>query len=716
MKAEMRLFTPLMRCAACSWLAAGLILGLLFLYACDTEYEGSQQVSAGTGSVAFRMNFQGIPDSGAQLQAHALNCSDIGDPQIEAYIYDESGTELASGGPWDCEDHQGRVTGVPAGSNRKAVVMGKDSSGNILYRGEKTGITVTAGQVNDAGEILANLFRPTLTSPGNDTTIGADGFSFAWAALTGAEEYRIEISEDSEFSSLAEDATTEQARYAALDLSVGVEYFWRVRAVSSSGDMSAWSETWSFTSSSGLSIASSYIQYRTVTNTTFNSYRGWLGFTKNGDPIAESDVTEIVVKDSSGSSIGVRKDDFGFYTGTYYIGTWNNATSTVDYSGPDFDTGFWIEFPDAIDADDYTYEVTSAEGETLSTTLDYPGQVALPVVDAGTMAFEWLTNGDLRLTWTNPQGDYDQLRVVLQEEGWEFLYVSLPSSAQELTIPSAQVQNMTDLANPSEASWRMQTRSYHQGMNYARGVSDTVSIPWEDSYEENDTLADAWDFSSQEHTWLSSISGFGIQRDEDWYQIEVTAGYDRVRILCDFTHADGDIDVALYDASEILITYSESTTDDEIIDVTVSSSGTYYIKVYFSNVGNTYNLWWDDIGYDDDYEENDTLAAAYDLSGDELIWLSSISGFGIQRDEDWYQIEVTTGYERVLIDCYFTHADGNIDMELYDALGYFVAGAYSSNNNEFIDYTVPDPGIYYIRLYYGDAGNIYDLLWDDVAP
>ena len=53
---------------------------------------------------------------------------------------------------------------------------------------------------------------------------------------------------------------------------------------------------------------------------------------------------------------------------------------------------------------------------------------------------------------------------------------------------------------------------------------------------------------------------------------------------------------------------------------------------------------------DDNYEENDTLSTAYDLSSMETTWLSTINGYGIQTDDDWYRIYVTSGYEEVVVD------------------------------------------------------------------
>ena len=170
------------------------------------------------------------------------------------------------------------------------------------------------------------------------------------------------------------------------------------------------------------------------------------------------------------------------------------------------------------------------------------------------------------------------------------------------------------------------------------------------------------------------------------------------------------------------VAWSRSSTDNEYIDYIVSAPGTYYIRVYQNNDGNTYDLWWDDsiVGVanaDDNYEENDTLATAYDLSNNEYTWLSDIDGYGVQADDDYYKIYVTSGYERVIVELEFTHADGDIDMALYNSSGTLLVGSYSSTDNESIDHIVSAGGTYYyIRVYYGNQDNTYNFWWDDYAP
>jgi len=115
------------------------------------------------------------------------------------------------------------------------------------------------------------------------------------------------------------------------------------------------------------------------------------------------------------------------------------------------------------------------------------------------------------------------------------------------------------------------------------------------------TWLTAYDLSGDERTWLDTIFGLGVKRDDDWYKSEVTRNitggysYNRLVINLQFTNADGNIDLVLYDALGNELTWSWTDTDNEKIDSVVSPKGNiYYLKLDFQNTGNTYNLWWDD--------------------------------------------------------------------------------------------------------------------------
>jgi hypothetical protein len=150
--------------------------------------------------------------------------------------------------------------------------------------------------------------------------------------------------------------------------------------------------------------------------------------------------------------------------------------------------------------------------------------------------------------------------------------------------------------------------------------------------------------------------------------------------------------------------------------VPYSNSGGYRY-IYSYDGGSAPYLYVEYTESDDNYEENDTRASAYDISINERTWLSNIDGYGIQVDDDWYKIFISLGYERVLIDAQFLHNEGDIDIALYNESGALIDDSTSTDNNEYINVVVPDGGIhYYIKVYYGDAGNQYDLWWDDIQP
>jgi hypothetical protein len=109
-------------------------------------------------------------------------------------------------------------------------------------------------------------------------------------------------------------------------------------------------------------------------------------------------------------------------------------------------------------------------------------------------------------------------------------------------------------------------------------------------------------------------------------------------------------------------------------------------------------------------DNNDTLVTANPIV--EQTWITRS-----QHDDDWFRITVDSGYERLKVSLLFSHAEGDIDLELINPSGTVLNRSNSSTDNETIDYTVPNGGgTYYLRVYYGNAGNTYDIWWDDIPP
>jgi hypothetical protein len=249
------------------------------------------------------------------------------------------------------------------------------------------------------------------------------------------------------------------------------------------------------------------------------------------------------------------------------------------------------------------------------------------------------------------------------------------------------------------------------------GSGDVSVLDADDSYEPNDSLGEAYR-DLGDGVWLSSVAGYGVNLDDDWFRVSVTdIAKQRVKIECRFLHNEGDIDIILYDASGNVKAEKISVTDNEYIDIAVPNTGYYYVKVWSryngGNSGNSYDLMWKTLPTGEDlYEPNNTLATAYNglPAG---VWLSTIDGFGLQCNDDWYRINVTDdARRRVVVDCTFLHSEGDIDIVLYNAAGGLLDYPWTNTDDEHIDFIVPSTGYYYVKVCYENRGNAYDLIWN----
>jgi hypothetical protein len=214
--------------------------------------------------------------------------------------------------------------------------------------------------------------------------------------------------------------------------------------------------------------------------------------------------------------------------------------------------------------------------------------------------------------------------------------------------------------------------------------------------------------------------------DDDYVRFTLTGTTD-VTISTD--GAAGDTEMWLYGSNLSVIEFDDdsgtnlfSRIDRRAVDNDALPAGTYYILVDEYGDNNeipqyTLNFTTGGAGGGDDaYEENDTLEFPKNHGFNwERTNLSSIAGEGIQADDDWYQIDVfPEGFERVAARADFSHAEGDIDLSLYDSSGNLLANSNEVSDFESIDSIVPVVGSYYLRVYFGDSSNLYDLWWDDL--
>src|SRR3990172_10575444 len=123
------------------------IILLLFMNACGSNYHQSSD----TGSVSFKLQLSHPTTvSRAAAATSADICADYGIIFINVNLSNSAGSAVDTGS-WSCSAHEGTIYDVPAGTGYIIKITGTVSGGTIAWRGEMSGVRVTAGELTDTG-------------------------------------------------------------------------------------------------------------------------------------------------------------------------------------------------------------------------------------------------------------------------------------------------------------------------------------------------------------------------------------------------------------------------------------------------------------------------------------------------------------------------------------------------------------------------------------
>ncbi len=101
---------------------------------------------------------------------------------------------------------------------------------------------------------------------------------------------------------------------------------------------------------------------------------------------------------------------------------------------------------------------------------------------------------------------------------------------------------------------------------------------------------------------------------------------------------------------------------------------------------------------DDAYENNDTFSTAANLGT--LSALKTVSGLVMNDTTDWYKFTMnSTGGSSDFVKMTFTHALGDLDLELYSSAGRLLARSQGVTGTETISLQNRVAGTYYVRAY-----------------
>ena len=425
----------------------------------------------------------------------------------------------------------------------------------------------------------------------------------------------------------------------------------------------------------------------------------------------------------------------GVPEGSYYVRvTGDNAGNTYDmfFGTLEDDTYEIVGFDsngDIIENDtsDQPFDLGDSIIGTSLSNIDGFGMTADYAVNASVESFGNLNDGDFYKFSIN-QSNVTQVQVAFTGLGVSSDYLtyrlrkldgSLVDSFTTNSDNPANVTHTLTINNPDETEYLIYVEAAVD-IGYLTAYDFTVTlitgqviIPGavEDNYEQNDRFDEPFNISGNEGAWLTSVDGYGALFDADWYRINVPTGATRLEVIARSDSSLGNIDIYVTTKNGLIRRQSLDGGDTEIITWDDPDTGPLSILVAGDRVGNRYNLYWGVTLPEDNYEENDTRSTSFDLTGHERRLLSKLDGLGIQNDEDWYRIQADALTAELRVLTTFSHGEGDIDVELYNEAGYIVARAVSTDDNETLLLKNPPVGNYYVRVYYGNTGNEYDLSW-----
>ncbi len=247
----------------------------------------------------------------------------------------------------------------------------------------------------------------------------------------------------------------------------------------------------------------------------------------------------------------------------------------------------------------------------------------------------------------------------------------------------------------------------------------SVGIALGDWLEPNNTAATATVIGAP----LGSFQYAGLTigtGDVDYFQVTLDhVGAAGDAVVIDFVNAQGNLDMTLYNAAATsVLATSAGVGNQESISLTGLAAGNYIVRV-FGNIGQanpnynfTFQLAPSLPDGADGFENNDTAATASILGT--LSGSVTHEHLTIQAgDDDWYRFTLAApGREGDAVALAFTHANGDVDMQLYAANGTTVLlTSAGSENSERVSLAGLAAGDYYVRVfgYQGVANPDYSL-------
>jgi hypothetical protein len=454
----------------------------------------------------------------------------------------------------------------------------------------------------------------------------------------------------------------------------------------------------------------------------------WYQFTMNGTGVAGNQV--VITFDGSIGDLDLQLYDSNqnLINGSYSV----SNSESINLLG--------------LNAGDYyvrVYGYSGSENPNYTLTINTPVSGGTTITDdqfEDNDTFSTATNADTIPGFNNGVLTVNDLVIVPDDDDWFYFQLgnALPNSEVSIRFDHSlgdldlelydRYRNLIGISNGESGTESLSLWGLNSGQeyyirvfgyaeagnpNYSFTINDPpeVSDPEDDRFESNDNFDDATVLGNQSRAENGLVI---LPENPDYFQFELTqTGTVNDQILVNFSHTLGDLDINLYDGNRNYLTGSYGVDDYELISLAGLSPGTYYAQVYgwsgTSNPDYSISLTLSSgtsTLRNDRFEENNTRETATDLRD-----LQGENPFGdlviLSGDEDWFKFNMLApGSIGNYIQVDFSHAVGDIDIELFDANNTYVGGSFNVTDGEYISLAGLSAGQYYLQVYgYNNAQN-----------
>jgi hypothetical protein len=211
---------------------------------------------------------------------------------------------------------------------------------------------------------------------------------------------------------------------------------------------------------------------------------------------------------------------------------------------------------------------------TLNAQHDATGTASIASTEIDYYSFTATTSGSYAISAMTPTSSLDTVIGVFSSTGKRLAYNddlggtnSDSRVTLNLTAGSKYYLGVTNFASTSRGAY-----------TYTINGSAPVVLP-DDSYENNDTFGSAFNLGTLSAN--RTVSGLKMADLGDWFRFTTVApGTSTNSVSISFTNSQGNLQLALFNASGGQLAASLSTGNKETVSLDGRAAGTYYVRVY----------------------------------------------------------------------------------------------------------------------------------------